>query len=735
MKKIYLFLFVFICFFKSINGLTIDTKANGSSITNMNASNLTTGTVPSGRMTGSYTGITGVGILTTGTWNADIITVPYGGTGAATLNGYVKASGTSAFTGASTIPTSDLSGVINVSHGGTNASAASITAFNNITGYTAAGATGTTSANLVFSTSPTFITPTLGDATFTSLTSSSSSPATSGLLRSASTDTIIGIRDNGNSNNLTVAKDSSDVLIWNGSGLKLNRLTAASSGVTSYFNITPSSDTNLTASTEVPILNMASATRQWATGSLTTQRESIYNQPTYSFVGTSTLTDAATIGISGAPSAGTNATITNTHGLLVSAGSVTASANNSYGMSINAQTGAGTNYIAQLRGTSSSGKGVGIGLSNPSATLQITRDSASSGGSIPYLYVLSMADLAISAGNETPVFQINNAASRQWATGALTIQRDNLFNQGTMKFSGASTATDVATVGIAGSPIKGTNATITNSHGLLISAGASLAGATNGYGFTCNTPTGATNNYCAEFLGGNVGIGTATPAVPLEIKGSGAAVRLTESPSGNATYFQMDTTSETGGKLWRFGYTGAATFTKFSFLNQTDNVNGPVFDASGNVGIGTTTPAYSLQIGTDSAGKPGVGGLWTVVSDQRVKTDIMDIPNALSIICKLHVRQFHYKPEASKIFGIDPTELQYGFIAQEYESVFPKDVSIHGDLDLGSEIIKDVKEVNTGQTSALALKAIQELSQYVDDLRIRVSALELEIREFRDDSK
>jgi len=62
--------------------------------------------------------------------------------------------------------TTHVSGVLPVANGGTNASAASITAFNNITGYTATGATGTTSTNLVFSTSPSITTPTLvGDAT------------------------------------------------------------------------------------------------------------------------------------------------------------------------------------------------------------------------------------------------------------------------------------------------------------------------------------------------------------------------------------------------------------------------------------------------------------------------------------------------------------------------------------------------------------------------------------------
>jgi hypothetical protein len=57
--------------------------------------------------------------------------------------------------------TTQVSGILPVANGGTNASTASITSFNNITGYSASGATGTTSTNLVFSTSPSITTPTL----------------------------------------------------------------------------------------------------------------------------------------------------------------------------------------------------------------------------------------------------------------------------------------------------------------------------------------------------------------------------------------------------------------------------------------------------------------------------------------------------------------------------------------------------------------------------------------------
>jgi hypothetical protein len=46
-----------------------------------NASNITSGTLGTGRLSGSYTGITGVGTLTAGTWNGTAIGTAYGGTG------------------------------------------------------------------------------------------------------------------------------------------------------------------------------------------------------------------------------------------------------------------------------------------------------------------------------------------------------------------------------------------------------------------------------------------------------------------------------------------------------------------------------------------------------------------------------------------------------------------------------------------------------------------------------
>ena len=125
---------------------------------------------------------------TAGTWSLTLPTS--GGTSGYVLttngSGVTTWTAASALSGALTVGTTAISGgtttrilydnagilgeysVIPVSLGGTNATSASITAFNNITGYTASGATGTTSANLVFSTSPIISTPTIsGNETHT----------------------------------------------------------------------------------------------------------------------------------------------------------------------------------------------------------------------------------------------------------------------------------------------------------------------------------------------------------------------------------------------------------------------------------------------------------------------------------------------------------------------------------------------------------------------------------------
>ena len=94
----------------TINQYGVITFAQDVSIA-IDASQIISGTIASARISGSYTGITGVGALTIGTWNADTISTGYGGTGLTTFTsgGALYATSTSTLT----------SGTLPVTAGGT----------------------------------------------------------------------------------------------------------------------------------------------------------------------------------------------------------------------------------------------------------------------------------------------------------------------------------------------------------------------------------------------------------------------------------------------------------------------------------------------------------------------------------------------------------------------------------------------------------------------------------------
>ena len=98
--------------------------------------------------------------------------------------------------------------------------------------------------------------------------------------------------------------------------------TARTTGVLPYIKWTIPTDTGLTAATEAPGLVTVTGTRTWATtGTVGTQRENLFVAPTYASASASqTFTKAATVAISAAPIAGTNAIITSAYALWVQAG-------------------------------------------------------------------------------------------------------------------------------------------------------------------------------------------------------------------------------------------------------------------------------------------------------------------------------------------------------------------------------------------------------------------------------
>ena len=213
---------------------------------------------------------------------------------------------------------------------------------------------------------------------------------------------------------------------------------------------------------------------------------------------------------------------------------------------------------------------------------------------------------------------------------------------------------------------------------------------------------------------GNVGIGTTSPTHKLHVRGAYASPQLFvgHDNGGGGIFFHAQGDSHHFN--WLIGQ--QRTHSGLEFTPSTA-VGGTTFNApamviqssTGNVGIGTTSPSYQLQLSTDSAAKP-TSSLWSIASDARIKADIESVSTstALARIEAVRPVSFRYIPEY-----LDETKSEdktyYNFIAQELEQVFPECVRRSGQK-LEKVVTPEVKG-GDGKTIAAAV-----METVVDDI-------------------
>ncbi len=252
---------------------------------------------------------------------------------------------------------------------------------------------------------------------------------------------------------------------------------AATSGAASTFTFTVPDNTGRTASAEVNSINYVMGTQTWATGALATQRGFLITGATLAFVGASTITDAYSFYVT-APTVGTNATITNNYSagfngrVMIAQGTTDIkigerSAGNAciwFGQTTpgasNFGVGGSSTGATILNGAGTLGS---VDIRSLGSNMFVLRGTATSGTTISF-DLIGLSRTGQTASTEIPTFKVT-PATIQWATGAITIQREHWLRTNTYSFVGASVITDAYGL-YAEAPVAGTNATITNNYAI-----------------------------------------------------------------------------------------------------------------------------------------------------------------------------------------------------------------------------------------------------------------------------
>jgi trimeric autotransporter adhesin len=129
-----------------------------------------------------------------------------------------------------------------------------------------------------------------------------------------------------------------------------------------------------------------------------------------------------------------------------------------------------------------------------------------------------------------------------------------------------------------------------------------------------------------------------------------------------------------------------------------------------------TTEDHRFCMGSTSVTNAYIQVAWTVVSDERDKTELAPVPHGLDFVRALKPTSFRYKADRDSTEGHGPT--RYGFLAQEV-------LALEGDNPVIIDNENPEKLRMTDQSLiAVLVNAIQDQQKIIEGLEQRITALE-----------
>ncbi|MEL6190810.1 MAG: tail fiber domain-containing protein [Bacteroidota bacterium] len=436
---------------------------------------------------------------------------------------------------------------------------------------------------------------------------------------------------------------------------------------------------------------------------------------------------------------------------------------NSYGLGIEGSTFAtntGSTYDFNIKGTDKmtlNNTGLGVGINNPRANLDVARGTAGWGSMVvrgtdrvTHFHYSIDEHTYLRGGKRTSYVLLNDNGGN---VGVGTNKPAYKFQVG----GGTNASASISTIrengdatlylGTPNGAVDRAQKTAIIAEGVRSWSRAKLHFALSSNGNDNSTAANAkiSDSKMTIQYNGNVGIGTTSPVTRLTLGNDILHDARFNYTDAQATFYES---TNNGGNvpngtrdifhLVREGISGQAYGNKVSFsLGRYENVGTAsrtqldikLTDGSfnqhnkvmslrsnGNVGVGTEAPTQLLSV-NGNAGKVG-GGAWETFSDMRIKKNVAAYTDGLTQLMKIQPRTFQYNGKGGYK---DDGKTYYGIIAQEIQKVAPYMVNEVKTEDFENQLSYD----GTALTYML-VNAVKEQQKEIEDQQTQIQALQEE---------